>query len=309
MALSKEQILTAFDSRLTQIDSEVIRPLTEYTWTRDLPLIDDLSKTVRAIAWSSIKGVGQGTTSADGRSWLGDHANDLKGVDVAMDANAVRVFTAGREAHWSEMELAMAAEAGGIALDAEQVEAINDLFQGEAQAVGYLGDSAKGIAGLLNATDSVERVDGEGVLESGTWDDVIAAVDKQIQAAKRNAANALTPNRILVSPDTYSKLFSMKAPDDRHFSVIDYIEKESLGRKQNGSMQVLEVKELAGIGKSKKDRMVFYTPDRRYVAYHIRSLWREKTYDRGLDFCAAYLWRLSEVQIRRPESILYVDNL
>jgi hypothetical protein len=114
---------------------------------------------------------------------------------------------------------------------------------------------------------------------------------------------------MLVSPEVYIRLFSMKAPYDKRFSMIDYIEQNSLGRVQNGSMKVLEVKELAGIGTGKKDRVLFYTPDKRYVNFHIRSLWREKTYDKGLDICAAYLWRLSELQLRRAETLMYVDGL
>jgi hypothetical protein len=311
MALSKEQILSVFDNRLTKVDSEIIRPLHDYTWTRDIPFTDDLSKTVRALALTSIVGIGQGTSEAAGRSWVGEHADDLKGVDVAMSANAVSVYTAGREAKWSSMELEQYAEAGNIAFDTEQVEVINDIFQQEAQEVGYLGDSAKGIGGLLNSVDRVETVKGSGVLsdESADWDAVVAEIDKQFQAARKNAANVLTPSRMLVSPDVYIKLFSMKAPYDKRYSMIDYIEQNSLGRVQNGSMKVLEVKELAGIGTGKKDRVLFYTPDKRYVNYHIRSLWREKTYDRGLNYCAAYMWRLSELQLRRPETLFYVDGL
>jgi hypothetical protein len=310
MALN-ENVMTIFDNRLTQLDSEIIRPQTDYTWTRDIPFTDDLSKTVRALALTSIVGIGQGTSEAAGRSWVGEHANDLKGVDIAMSASAVSVFTAGREARWSQMDIEQYAAAGNINFSGEQVEVINDVYQQEAQEVGYLGDAKKGIYGLLNSTDKVETVKGDGVLadENATWDDVVAAVDKQFYAARKNAANVLTPSRMLVSPEVYIRLFSMKAPYDKRFSMIDYIEQNSLGRVQNGSMKVLEVKELAGIGTGKKDRVLFYTPDKRFVNFHIRSLWREKTYDKGLDICAAYLWRLSELQLRRTETLMYVDGL
>ena len=117
------------------------------------------------------------------------------------------------------------------------------------------------------------------------------------------------PNTMLLTPAQYVKLFSMKAPDDRHFSMIDYIEQESLGRKVAGSMTVNQVNELSGLGTSSKDRMVLYTKDKNYIRYHMRSVWREKTYDKGLDYCAAYLWRLAEVQFRRPETVMYFDNI
>ena len=38
-------------------------------------------------------------------------------------------------------------------------------------------------------------------------------------------------------------------------------------------------------------------------------MWREKVYDKGLQYCAAYLWRIAELQVRHPETILYVDGI
>lgn len=313
MPISNAEALTFLQAKLGKVDSELIRPLQLYTFTRDLPHGTDVDRTVEALVLRRLEKVGgQGTTSMTGRSWIGRGANDLKGVDFSMNASATRIYTGGREARWTAMELERATQLG-YSLDTEQVAVINDIFQQEANEVAYLGDSAAGIPGLLNSAE-VTTVDGDGMLAGEDISKVdvkklIAYMNKQLIAAEHLTGDILMPSTLLVSPAVYGKLFSLLMPDAAASSIVEYLEKRSIAYAKYGRFRILAVKELAGIGKGKSDRAVLYTPDLQYVKYDYLPIWREKTYDKGLEFCAAYLWRLGEVQFRHPETLTYIDNL
>lgn len=315
MPISNQEALTFLQAKLGKVDSELIRPLTTYTFTRDLPRGSDIDRTVEALVLRRLENVGgQGTTSMTGRSWIGRGANDLKGVDFSMNASATRVFTGGREARWTAMELERATQLG-YSLDTEQVSIINEVFQQEANAVAYLGDDQAGIPGLLNA-DEVTKIDGDGML-AGTAEEVakvdvkklIAYMNDQLIGAEKLTGDILMPSTLLVSPGVYGKLFSLLMPDANASSIVDYLEKRSIAYAKYGRFRILAVKELAGIGKDNSDRAVLYTPEAQYVKFNYLPVWREKTYDKGLEFCAAYLWRIAEVQFRHPETLTYIDNL
>lgn len=310
MPLTTEQALAYLDHKLGKVDSEVIRPLKSYTWTRDLPVANDLDRVTDSIIMRTIKGFAQGNGKVKGKSWIGRGSNDLKGVGLDMSAKGVRIFTGGREASWTSLQLERARASDDIALDTEQVNIINEVFQDEAQSVGYLGDADNKIEGLVNSSQ-IKTVTGSGLLAADTIDadKVTAAIDNYMIQASDLTDGVVTPSVMLVSPDHYAKLFKTKRDTSDKSSVLKYVVTESYAYTQNGSFNVFSVKELSGAGKSKKDRTVFYTPNLQYLKYSVMPLWREKTYDRGLEYCAAYLWRIAELQIRRPETVLYIDDL
>lgn len=313
MALSNEQALQFLTDKLGKIDSEIIKPLTTYTFTRDLPRGSDLDRTVEALVLRRLASAGgQGTTGMTERSWIGRGANDLKGVDFDLSASATRVFTGGREAKWTGMELERSSQLG-IQFDSEQVNIINEIFQREANEVAYLGDAKAGIPGLLNSKE-VGVVAGDGMLDTDDVSQVnlpqlINYLNAKLIEAEKKTGDVLMPSTLLVSPAVYGKLFSLMLPDASATSITDYLSNRSIAYAKYGRFKIYAVKELAGIGKDKKDRAVLYTPETQYVKYNYMPVWREKTYDRGLEFCAAYLWRIAEVQFRHPETLTYIDNL
>ena len=310
MPLTKEQAFAYLDQNLSKVDSEVIRPLTAYTWTRDIPTTDDLDRVTDAIVMKTLEGFAQGNGKIQGKSWIGRGANDLKKVGLSMSAKGVRVFTGGREASWTSLELERAMKSDGISLDTEQVAIINELFQEEAQDVGYLGDKANNVEGLINSSQ-IKVVTGSGLLDASTPDPdkITGAIDDYMAQAADLTKGVVTPSVMLVSPETYNKLFKIKRDTSDKQSVLNYVTKESYAFVKNGNFAIYSVKELSKAGKSSKDRAILYTPDRNYLKYSVMPVWREKTYDRGLEYCAAYLWRIAELQIRRPETLMYIDNL
>lgn len=311
--LTNEQAIALLNAQLSKTDPEVIKPLAKYTFTRDLPEGDPLGRLVDSMVLTRItRGVGQGTGGMDDRSWIANGANDLKGVDIDMDASAVRVYTAGREATYTQMELDRAA-AYGIQLDTERIAVINDIFQQEAQAVGYLGDTRYGIKGLLNH-DAPEKITGSGLLSGSTKEvkKLIEAFDSAMRQAEEASGDIVVPTRLLVCPADYVKLHSIKIDDgySNTVSLVEYLEKHSYAAKSMGDFKVEKVRELKGLGgDAQKNRMVLYTPDKQYLRYAVLPMWREKTYDKGLQYCAAYLWRIAELQLRHPETITYIDNI
>lgn len=312
MPTSSTQALAFLNAALAKKDPEIIRPLKEYTYTRDLPIGNDLDRTVEALVLRSIVPVGQGTVEVGGRSWIGRGANDLKGVDYDMTASATRVYTGGREAKWTSLDIDRAAQTDGVQFDTEQVTIINDIFNAEADQIGYLGDSNAGFPGLLNS-EQVTCVTGSGLMDGAVSDMSFDAVTSELTdiaiAAAEKTNDVVTPSVILVSPAVYAKLFSLKMSDINRTSALKWLETESIQVAKAGSCKVYSCKYLAGAGAGGKDRAVFYTPDARYLRYNVMPVWREKTYDKGLEYCAAYLWRIAELQFRYPETVYYVDGL
>ena len=312
MPLTTQEALAYLDGALGRKDPQIIRPLRAFTWTRDLPQANKLDRIVDALIMTRLQGIAQGTVAMQGKSWIGRNANDLKGVTVDMNGFAVKVLTAGREASWTSLQLERARQTGNFALDTEQVSVINELFQAEAQQMAYLGDADTGCEGLANSTQ-VNTITGSGILEKAVADinvaTLTAAIDEYMRQAEENAGDVVMPSVLLVSPAQYGKLFSVKLNDSNRTSALEYVRRQSFAFAKNGSFEVYSVKELAGIGGSGKDRAILYTPATNYLEFNVLPVWREKTYDRGLEFCAAYLWRMAEVLFKHPETVTYIDNL
>lgn len=312
MPMTSQQALSFLTARLGKVDPEIIRPLKEYTYTRDIPIGSDIDRTVEALILRRLETGAQGNQAMQGRSWIGRGANDLKGVNYAMDGKATRVFTGGREARWTSLDLERARAVDGVGFDTEQIEVINEVFQQEANDVGYFGDAKAGIPGFVNS-DEITRVDGDGMLDGDASKldikKLVIYLNAQLQAAQKVADDIIMPTTLLVSPAIYGKLFSILMPDSNASSVIEYLQRRSIAFAKNGTFNIYPMRELAGSGKDGKDRSILYTPDKRYLNFNILPVWREKTYDKGLEYCAAYLWRIAEIQFRHPETIVYVDGL
>lgn len=311
--LTNEQAVQILNAQLSKIDPEIIKPLSVYTWTRDLPEGKDLDRLVDSLVLTKITaGSGQGTSKVAGKSWIAKNGNDLKDVDIGMTAEAVRVYDAGRELSWTGAELERF-QKFGVRFDSEKLEVLNDIFNQEAQATGYLGDKDFGFEGLLNQSKTVETVKGADLLAADTVDTskLITAIDSAMRQAEEASGEIIMPNRLLLSPADYVKLHSIKIDvnNTNTVSAIEYIERFSYAATSTGDFKVLKVKECKGIGTDKKNRWVFYTPDSRYLKFNVMPMWREKVYDKGLQYCAAYLWRIAELQVRHPETILYVDGI
>lgn len=310
MPLTSAEALEFLNARLTKVDPEVIKPLAKFTYSRDLPLNSNLDRTVEALVLNRLVNGAQGTTDIGGRSWIGNNANDLKGVSFDVSAKAVRVMTGGREASWSDMQIERARASTGVNFDTEQISVINSLYQKEANAVAYLGDELHGIKGLLNSEEAT-TIAGGGLIDSSSTKvaTLVSALNDYIRQAEQNANDVVTPDTLLVSPAQYAKLFSIQLPDATATSMVEYLARRSLGYAKVGHFNIYAVPELAGIGKNGKDRAVLYTKDAEYVRFSVLPVWREKTYDKGLQYCAAYLWRIAEVEFRHPETVTYIDNL
>lgn len=315
MALTNEQAIALLNAQLAKVEPEIIKPTTLYTYTRDLPIVEDLDHLVDSIVLTKIQqGAGQGVTKVGGKSWIAKNANDLKDVSIDMTAEAVRVFDAGRELAWTARELERA-QKFGVALDTEKVEVLHDIFQQEAQATGYLGDKDLGFTGLLNNTEiAKEKVSGKGLLVASTNDvkKLIEAYDSAMRAAEERADEVVMPTKLLVCPADYVLMHSIKidVSNTNTVSLIEYLEKHSYAAVSGVNFKVEKVKELKGLANgSNQNRQVLYTPDTKFLKFNICPMWREKTYDKGLQYCAAYLWRMAELQIRQAQTITYIDNI
>lgn len=312
--LTNEQAIALLNAELSKKDPEIIKPLSNYTWTRDLPEGADLDRLVDSLVLTRISAGGaQGTTKVACKSWIAKGSNDLKDVDFDMTAEAVRVFDAGRELSWTNRDLERM-QRYGVALDTEKVEILNDVFNQEAQATGYLGDDTFGFTGLLNDKAlAADAVKGTGLLAGATVDvaKIIAAYDAAFRAAEERANDNVMPNRLIVCPADYVKMHSIKvdAGNTNTVSLIEYLEKHSYAAVSGVDFKVVKVREAKGLAAKSANRQVLYTPEARYLKYNVMPMWREKTYDKGLQYCAAYLWRIAELQIRHPETLLYIDNI
>lgn len=311
--LTNEQAVALLSAQLAKVEPEIIKPLATYTWTRDLPEGNDLDRTMDSLVLTKIvNGAGQGTTKMEGKSWIAKNGNDLKDVAFDMSAEAVRVFDAGRELSWTARELERA-QIYGLSLDTEKVEILHDIFNQEAQATGYLGDADFGFTGLLNNAEIAKAaVKGKGLLEAANdVSALVKAYDNAMRAAEERADEVVMPTRLLVCPADYVMMHAIKidVSNTNTVSLIEYLEKHSYAAISGVDFKVEKVRECKGLASSQKNRQVLYTPDRKYLKYNVMPMWREKVYDKGLQYCSAYLWRIAELQLRQAQTITYLDNI
>lgn len=293
---------------LERFDPQLNAPLYQYTWSRDIQLREDVSAADEISSFSNTSFAASGTHNPNGKNWIGKDSTALAGTNVDLTKTGFPLQLWGMELGWTTPELVSAIQAGRP-IDAQKWEAMQMKWNMDTDAQVYVGDKDLGVEGLVN--QSRVQVTNETEAWSGAnAESIREQINNLLGEAWINSGYAVTPTDLLIPPKQFAKIASMIVSEAGNQSLLTYLGDNTISYHNNGRpLSIRAAKWLEGAGKGKKDRMIAYTNDRKFVRFPRVELRREPIQYRGIWQLAPYWGRLGAVELVYPETIAYADGI
>ena len=309
-----DSTLAYYVNQLDNLDKKLYEPLYNVTWGRDIKLRTGITMANESTSFirSSIGGVG--SQNATGKPWLAPNSTTLPGVSVNGERIVLPLRALGQEVSYTSIELERS-QLLGQPIDQQKFDGLNLMYQMSTDEMVYVGDTAVGATGLINSALVTSGAVANGAAGSSTWatktpDEILADVNKLVEAAWAASGYAVCPDKLLLPPVQYAYIASQKVSSAGNVSILTFLEDNSISLRVNGrKLDIQPVKWLTGRGASGADRMVTYTNDENRVRFPMVPIRRETPYYLGIKFNAPYIWAFGEVEFVYPETVRYADGI
>ena len=281
-------------SELEKRDPEIRKPLNNFTYPRDI-VID-----VGAVQAGGANGIPVVQASLS------------KGVYKAHAfAAALRVM------YWDMMRSNFA----GRSLESLLTDGVRKAYDKHMDQNTYVGFEKYDTTGLINNPDAVETIVAQGAAGDTTWakktpQEILKDINTAISAVweATNNDESAVPNHILLPYAQYVYLLNtpVSAEVVTRTTILDYIMENNVATKAGKGFFIGGTNWCKGAGTGKKDRMVVYNNDRRFVKMdELVPLTRAMTNPNATELCydTGYAANISEAQIFYPQTIAYFDGI
>ena len=309
-----DSTLAYFVNQLDNLDKKLYEPLYSVTWGRDIKLRTGITMANESTSFirSNIGAVG--TQNATGKPWLAPNSTTLPGVSINGERVVLPLRLLGQEVSYTSVELERS-QLLGQPIDQQKFDALNTIYQMATDEMIYVGDAAVGATGLINSSLVTSGAVANGAAGGSTWasktpDEILADVNKLIEAAWQASGFSVCPDKLLLPPVQYAYIASQKVSSAGNVSILTFLEDNSISLRVNGrKLDIQPVKWLTGRGAAGADRMVAYTNDENRVRFPMVPIRRETPYYLGIKFNAPYVWAFGEVEFVYPETVRYADGI
>lgn len=291
---------------LEKLDQTLYAPYSDFTWTRDMPLRNDvtIADEVTSFILQNFA-FGFGGTGAGSKSWIRGMSTTPAQTSVSNSKVTSPVTPWGMEVAYDIFELQKAMQVGRP-IDVQKYDAMRLKHQYDIEQMVYLGDAEVGVKGLLN-NDAVVAKQNIGTLTDADADTCRNFFNTVLDAAWKATSYIRCPNRILIPPALYSKLASTPLPNTDK-SLLEWIKVNNLAASLGNGVQILPCRMLADSSiNSGKGRVVAYTMERDVVRFPLVQLQSMPVQYRSYQQVVPYYGALGAVEFVRPEMIYYGD--
>ncbi len=252
---------------LERLDQTLNLPLVGYTWTRDIQLREDVSIADDISSWTNTSFAAAGTgANPNGKNWVGKDSTAIAGVNVDIGKSGNPLNLWGMELGWTVIEL-QAAQQVGRPIDTQKYDGMQLKWQMDNDEQVYVGDSALNLKGLVTL-DGVPVNNAAKTWATSTPDEIRASINQVLSDAWAASGYSVVPRDLLIPPEQFALLSSIIVSSAGNQSLLTYLQTNTISYHQNGvPLNIRAVKWLKGRGVGKKDRMVAYTNDKKYVRY------------------------------------------
>lgn len=309
-----DSTLAYYVNQLDNLDKKLYEPLYNVTWGRDIKLRTGITMANESTSFIRSQIGGVGSQGAQGKPWLAPNSTTLPGVSVNGERIVLPLRALGQEVSYTSIELERS-QLLGQPIDQQKFDGLNLMYQMSTDEMVYVGDSGVGATGLVNSALVTSGAVANGAAGGSTWasktpDEILADVNKLIEAAWQASGFAVCPDKLLLPPVQYAYIASQKVSSAGNVSILTFLEDNSISLRVNGrKLDIQPVKWLAGRGASNSDRMVTYTNDENRVRFPMVPIRRETPYYLGIRFNAPYIWAFGEVEFVYPETVRYADGI
>lgn len=312
---------------LERLDQTLHAPLAAVTWSRDVPLREDVTiadevSSFTLSNFASSGGLGVGNGIGNGKAWIGKSTDQIAGMNTDISKTPLPLRPWGMEVKFTILELESAAKLGRP-VDAQKIEGLQLKHQMDIDEQVYIGDTSTGDTGLCNSSlvtnvnNVVDGTAGSPNWASKTPDEILADVNTMLQSVWRASAYSVMPEKLLLPPAQFGFISTTKVSAAGNISILKYIQENSLlttsGR---GKLDIQPLKWLVGAGvggtigtEATVDRAVVYTNDKQRVRYPMTLLQRTPVQYDSIYHKSTYYCRLGVLEVVYPETIGYFDGL
>lgn len=304
-------------SELEKRDPLIRKPLTSFTYPRDIPIkvgggwVDYTS--AMSVAYGITGGSGNGPIQSGG-------ANGVPIVQASVEKGLYKahVYAAALRVMFVDMQKASHI---GRSLDQLLGDGVRMTYDKHMDENAYRGFEAYGTTGLVNDPDVLEST----VASNGqptpstrfadkTKEQILADINKALTDtwAAAEYDESAVPNHILLPYDQYTHLLNTPVTELATETLMDFILKNNVSTKNGGSLFIGATRWCKGAGTGKTDRMVVYTSHERFVQMEeLVPLSRIMSAPNVTNVCydTAYMANISQVQLLYPQTVTYWDGI
>lgn len=207
----------------------------------------------------------------------------------------------------------------GMNLSADKASLARRIAEEKIDAVAFVGDTAKGLQGLVNSstpTATTAPADGSGsatTFASKTPDQVLRDINAQITGMFTGTLGAEIVDTILLPYSVLLDLSTRRIDAVNQTTILEWVERNNIYTRTTG--QALTIRgvfgylDTAGAGGTK--RMVAYRRSPEVLKMHLPMPFRfMQPWQTGpIKFDVPGIFRVGGVDIRRPKAVRYLDGI
>jgi hypothetical protein len=307
-------LMAPFVNTLEKLDPALYLPLYNVTWQRDIQLREDVNLGMEMTSFIRSKIAAIGSQGYAGIPWY--NGTKIPGVSVDGEKIGHYLRVCAQEVCYDAIELARS-QMLNQPIDRQKFDALNVLYQMSCDEYAYIGSTATGSTaetGLLNS--SIVEYDLVTTGVSGyTWAlktplEIQKDINDILSKAWQNSGYTVVPRDLLINPVNFGLIAGKPMSDLSVTTVLEFVSKNNLCMAENGvPLNIKPCKWCTGRGQSSYNRMLAYTNDPKYVRMVMVPIRAEQAYYEGISFHRPYIWALGGIEIVKPETMIYRDEI
>ncbi len=302
-------------SELEKRDTLVRKPLTTYTWEKNIPVKVGGGWAEYASNLNIDYGLSGGTANGP------VHANGSNSVPVVQGNFGKDLY----KAHIVAMFLrinefdAERAQITGRSLDQLLTDGVRLAYEKHMDANVFVGLSDYGTTGLLNNPNVIAQSVAKGASTKTTWkdktaDEILDDINGAITTVWERSGNDMSaiPNHILLPFGQYNYIATTKVSPLAEKTILTFLQENNICNINGGDLVFGMSNYAKGAGASSTDRMAVYVDDARFIAVEeLQPLTRRRTIynSDALAMDTLYAANVSEVEMFYNQTIGYFDGI
>ncbi|NSZ57779.1 DUF2184 domain-containing protein [Agrobacterium tumefaciens] len=276
-----------------------------------IPVDTSAPEWIQSVTYFSMDGVGKA-------EWFNGNAHDVPKVELTREKFETSVSMAAIGYGYTLEELGTA-QLLGMNLSADKASLARRIAEEKIDAVAFVGDTAKGLQGLVNSstpTATTAPADGSGsatTFASKTPDQVLRDINAQITGMFTGTLGAEIVDTILLPYSVLLDLSTRRIDAVNQTTILEWVERNNIYTRTTG--QALTIRgvfgylDTAGAGGTK--RMVAYRRSPEVLKMHLPMPFRfMQPWQTGpIKFDVPGIFRVGGVDIRRPKAVRYLDGI
>jgi len=317
--------------QLERLDPKLHQPLMSFTWSRDIPLRQDITIANDVSSFLLASFANQGGINPNGVSWISQSTNEISGVAIDAGKTPQPLHLWGKELKWTVVDLAKS-QLLGEGIDTTYYNAMQLGYNTDVDQVTYIGDTTYNFSGLTNhasvtnvaAVPAAGSTSPTGNSASTKWKDktpvaILADFNELLNSAWEASAWSVFPNKVGLPPSAMSYLTSTIISVNGlagGVSLLRFIRENNIANEQGQTLEIVPMKWLNGGGTggtrgdpSTVNRMIAYNQNDEYVRYPLTELLRTPLQFDSIWQKLTYYGRLGQLECVYPETLAYRDGI